>query len=103
VADESERALRRLAEAEALNLQGEVDRLLEERTRLARKLEHLSALLYDLRMLPQLDELTQLRIEDALAFDGRAFDRGDETSALDGWPDFDLVPDDAPDPTPSKG
>jgi hypothetical protein len=93
MAEENERGLRRRAEAEALRLQGEVDRLAEERTRLARKLEHLSALLYDLRTLPQLDELTQLRIEDALAFDGRA-----EPAGMDGWPDFDLAPDEPPDP-----
>jgi predicted ArsR family transcriptional regulator len=92
VADESERALRRIAEAEVQSLQSEVERLAGERTRLARKLEHLNALLYDMRMLPQLDELTLRRIEDALAFDGRSGEHD-----ISGWADFDLVPDEPSD------
>jgi hypothetical protein len=98
VADEGERALRRIAEAEVVSLQGEVDRLADERRRLACKLEHLNALLYDLRMLPQLDELSLRRIEDALAFDGRSWGESTEPSSLDGWPDFDLTPNEPSDP-----
>ena len=98
VTDQSERALRRIAEAEVENLQGEVDRLADERLRLARKLEHLSALLYDLRMLPEVDELTLRRIEDALAFDGRLQEHGSEPVGMDGWTDFDLVPNEPSDP-----
>jgi hypothetical protein len=93
VADESDRTLRRLAEAEAHTLRIEVDRLAYECSRLSRKLEHLSALLYELRALPALDEPTQLRIEDALAFDGLS-----EPAVTEGWPDFDLAPDEPGEP-----
>jgi hypothetical protein len=76
------------AEAEAQTLRSEVDDLAYERSRLSRKLEHLTALLSDLLALLQIDEQGQLCIEDALAFDGRT-----EPAAVEGWPDFDLVPD----------
>jgi hypothetical protein len=88
MAEESERTLRRRAEAETQTLKVEVDRLAYECSRLSRKLEHVSALLYELRALPALDEQAQLRIEDALAFDGRT-----EPASAEGWADFDLVPE----------
>jgi predicted nuclease with TOPRIM domain len=93
VADENERTLRRLAEAEAQTLRIEVDRLAYECSRLSRKLDHLNALLYELRALPELDEQVQLRIEDALAFDGHT-----EPVSTEGWADFDLVPEEAEEP-----
>lgn len=88
MADENERMLRRLAEAEAETLRSEVERLAYECGRLRRKLEHVNAALYELRALPQLDEDAQMRIEDALAFDGLS-----EPVSPEGWADFDLVPE----------
>lgn len=91
MADESERTLRRRAEGEAETLRIEVERLSYESSRLSRKLEHMKALLYELRALPELDEQAQLRIEDALAFDGLV-----EPVSTEGWVDFDLVPEEPP-------
>jgi hypothetical protein len=86
--DESEVLKRRRAEAEAAGLRDEVERLTAERARLARKLEHIGALLYELRAAGAVNEHVSQQIEDAMAFDGR-----DEASGEPGWGDFDLFSD----------
>lgn len=88
---DSDRLRRAEAEAEAAQLRIELERLEDERSRLTRKLERLTDVLYALRE-AGLDEAKQLLIEDALGFDGRepALPEGFELSG------FDLLPDEAP-------
>jgi hypothetical protein len=63
----------RLARAlsETAELREELVRLSEERLRLARRNERLTGLLHELRADPSSSEQVQVRIDDALDYDGR--------------------------------
>jgi hypothetical protein len=84
---ESDRLRRAEAEAEALQLREDVERLEEERLRLTRRNERLISALYTIRD-NGLDEALQYVVEDALGFDGREPDLHEDLE-LSG---FNLLP-----------
>lgn len=71
VEDDYTRLRRLRLETELSELRLDLERVVEERLRLVRKNEALTAVLGKLLADPRLDEATSLAIEDAMAFDGR--------------------------------
>jgi hypothetical protein len=88
---DSDRLRRAEAEAEAGLLRDEVARLAEERLRLLRKNEQLTRALHVLRE-GGLDQAMQELVEDALGYDGREPELGEQAQPAE----FDLFPDPKP-------